>query len=100
MPKLRTIIVGASTGFAVAFFTFFLFGAFEHGSLAFRVFWGIHWPETALVERLTETYYPNNTDQGLIFLVPVHFGYWIVLGVAAAWLYCVIQVRHARTIKP
>ena len=83
----------------MAFFTFFLFGAFERGSLAFRVFWGIHWPETAVVERLTETYYPHNTDQGLVFLVPVHFGYWVIVGVAVAWIYCAARARRDRRAK-
>jgi len=71
----------------MAFFTFMLFGAFERGSLVVKLFWGLHWPEIATVDWLTMRYYPHNTDQGLRFLVPVHLGYWCLLGALAGISY-------------
>ncbi len=85
--RFHHIVLGAAAGVGIAFLTLSLFGTFERGSIAWKLFWGLHWPETVTVDWLTMKYYPHNTDQGLRFLLPVHFGYWAFLGVSGGIIY-------------
>jgi len=95
--RLHHIALGAAAGLGIGFFTFFLFGAFEKGSIAAKVFWGLHWPEIVTVDWLTMRYYPHNTDQSLRFLVPVHLGYWVLPGVLAAVIYALARRAQERS---
>ena len=48
--RLHYIGLGAAAGMGGGFFTFCLFGAFEKGSTAAKVFWALHWPEIVTVK--------------------------------------------------
>ena len=87
MLRIRHLAVGAAVGFFAAVVTLYLPGLLGRESICAKLYASIHWPVVRIVERLTDTYFHDNRDGGLLFWLPVHFGYWMCWGTLVGALY-------------
>jgi hypothetical protein len=94
MAKFRPIYFGVAGGLIIGLVTRLLFGVFDGHSLAGRAFAFVHWPEFAVIEQLGGLF-PGHPEQAWHFLLPVHFGYWLLIGASVGFLYFLVVPRRA-----
>jgi hypothetical protein len=94
MTKYRPIYFGVAGGLIIGVVTRLLFGVFAGHSLAGRVFWYVHWPEFAVIDKLSGLF-PGHPERAYSFLLPLHFGYWLLIGALVGFVYFLIMPRRA-----
>jgi hypothetical protein len=93
MAKFRPIYFGIAGGLIIGLVTRLLFGVFDGHSFAGRVFWYVHWPEFALVDKM-HALFPAHPEQAYDYLTPLHFCYWLLIGALVGFLYFLVVPRR------
>ncbi|MDD2709843.1 MAG: DUF192 domain-containing protein [Verrucomicrobiae bacterium] len=90
--QIRLIFAGFIAGCFMAGATLVLLSLLPQEAESARRIYGLfHWPEIQIVGLLTKLFHPHNADQGLRFILPVHFAYWGLAGSMVGWIAGIIN---------
>lgn len=90
-------MIGMLVGLTIAASTFVFWEAIPRETAARSVFDAIHWPEFAVVYKLTDWLSPHNRDAGIGYWVLIHPIYWVSVGGVGGITWSFVRRRFRRS---
>jgi hypothetical protein len=87
MPSKSTILLAVIIGFILSIASPMIGAIIPRDTFLHQVYLGIHWPESFLLDKLTDWLSPGNRDQGMLYYMIVHPLYWFAVAMSAAWVW-------------